>query len=1179
MRAIHRGLGMLACASVAIGSVAVAGPHAHAGVGDAVLIIGNVATPPVADVVVRDRLTALGMSVTVLDDDAVDVGVVGAADVVLVSATISPSKLGRRLNDLPVPLIVWEPLLYDDLAMTAGGSQSRGSDSGERYVDIVDRAHPLAAALDGRVRVANQTSTFSYGIPGEDATVIATIRGRATRPVIFTYGAGDVMQDGSVAPATRTGLYLGTTSARYWNEAGTALFDAAVAHAMGSSGADGETPRENAAPDVDAGPDVDVEVGAVLQLAGAATDDGLPDGTLATAWIAPPGVTLADPTNPTTAAEFAGPGTYRLFLEASDGVLAASDDVTVRVTEPGSTARTMFVAGSSNPTSSERLAVERLFSLGHEVDVVDDDVADPTDAGGYDLVVISSTIAPYRLDPEFARIAVPILAWEPLFFDELGFTSASSRSGQASGDRVRVASDHPIVDGLGETGDLLVIYGGSDRISWGRVEGSPTVLATVRETTSKAALFVYDVGEDLAEVSAPARRVGMFLGDRGPSRLTPTGWTIFDRTIAWAVSTNDPAVVPRERADDDAVVLYDFASDAGTTVTDRSGRGEALDLTIDGTGWERLEHGGLRLTEPTRISSIRPATKVIDAIVASGEITVEVFVDPVETTPASPGRIVTISPDDRVRNVTLNHGQKPTTNDRFEARLTTTETFASGFPSAETPVGSVDGDLVHVVFTRDATGAEKMYLDGVLADEAVVGGSLAAWNDGWPLTLGSEADGTYPWFGDLHLVAIHDRALDHAAVCQNLAAGPGRLVGVDNRAPYPCLLGDLDGGPAPQTVAPSGASSSDADGSIVSLAWDFGDGTTAVGPDPTHTYLVDGDYTVTLTVTDDDGASTSTSRVVVVRTAHVPAPQPPWFAGALGMRTSGGFFEIDGFRRAEEMLGREISFTVEFLDRGSAPAMRSSSYGLLADTDSDLLLVADRVELVLAVPLGFGSATPRTEAGIAEVAANLQAVARGDFDADYLVVAQRLVDAGFGDAILRLGHEFNGTFLPYSSRFGNEDDFIAAWRHVHGLFEGVSADFRFDWTSLRRPFEVHGPPAWPGDEYVDFVGVDVYWRPAAGDPSWDEDLWNSEYADVLAAQLAFAVEHGKQVSIPEWGVNFTDEPRFIEHMYDWFVSLPASGPGSLAYQAYFDSGNTRERLIDHPRTRESFRALFGAPPE
>jgi PKD repeat protein len=57
-----------------------------------------------------------------------------------------------------------------------------------------------------------------------------------------------------------------------------------------------------------------------------------------------------------------------------------------------------------------------------------------------------------------------------------------------------------------------------------------------------------------------------------------------------------------------------------------------------------------------------------------------------------------------------------------------------------------------------------------------------------------------------------------------------------------------------------GRGSRDADGTIASYAWEFGDGTTGSGATTTHTYPSSGPRTVTLTVTDDDGASGEVQR-------------------------------------------------------------------------------------------------------------------------------------------------------------------------------------------------------------------------------------------------------------------------------------------------------------------------------
>jgi len=55
------------------------------------------------------------------------------------------------------------------------------------------------------------------------------------------------------------------------------------------------------------------------------------------------------------------------------------------------------------------------------------------------------------------------------------------------------------------------------------------------------------------------------------------------------------------------------------------------------------------------------------------------------------------------------------------------------------------------------------------------------------------------------------------------------------------------------------AASTDADGSIASYRWDFGDGATQTTPKPqaVHTYLNAGTFRATLTVTDNEGCSTA----------------------------------------------------------------------------------------------------------------------------------------------------------------------------------------------------------------------------------------------------------------------------------------------------------------------------------
>ena len=70
--------------------------------------------------------------------------------------------------------------------------------------------------------------------------------------------------------------------------------------------------------------------------------------------------------------------------------------------------------------------------------------------------------------------------------------------------------------------------------------------------------------------------------------------------------------------------------------------------------------------------------------------------------------------------------------------------------------------------------------------------------------------------------------------------------------------------------------SHDADGTIESYRWDFGDDSTGSGETTSHIYATDvfRFYSVTLTVTDDDGATGSVTNTVSVDPHPEPGPMP-----------------------------------------------------------------------------------------------------------------------------------------------------------------------------------------------------------------------------------------------------------------------------------------------------------------
>lgn len=99
---------------------------------------------------------------------------------------------------------------------------------------------------------------------------------------------------------------------------------------------------------------------------------------------------------------------------------------------------------------------------------------------------------------------------------------------------------------------------------------------------------------------------------------------------------------------------------------------------------------------------------------------------------------------------------------------------------------------------------------------------------------------------------------DYASIGQYSITGT--LTASNGQPPVAVAGADVTAGFAPLTVNFSSQGSYDPDGTIVSYAWNFGDGTPSSNQaNPSHVYSNAGNYTATLTVTDNDGATNSSS--------------------------------------------------------------------------------------------------------------------------------------------------------------------------------------------------------------------------------------------------------------------------------------------------------------------------------
>lgn len=202
----------------------------------------------------------------------------------------------------------------------------------------------------------------------------------------------------------------------------------------------------------------------------------------------------------------------------------------------------------------------------------------------------------------------------------------------------------------------------------------------------------------------------------------------------------------------------------------------------------------------------------------------------------------------------------------------------------------------------------------------------------------------------------------------------------------------------------------------------------------------------------------------------------------------------------------------------------------------------------------------------------LRDVADGLHDAEFEAAARAISEAQ-PNAVIRLGWEMNLVSMAWFAK-GQEADYIAAFRRVVAIFRRHSSGFKYDWCPGWGAQDSPADLAYPGDDVVDYIGLDVYDFKYDGTASkrWDKFYLKAPFG--LQWHQEFAAQHGKSMSYPEWGVgNFGDNPFFIQKMHDWFVT----NADKIAYAAYFDVDGLWPTQIDNnrfPNSQKLFRELF-----
>jgi hypothetical protein len=199
----------------------------------------------------------------------------------------------------------------------------------------------------------------------------------------------------------------------------------------------------------------------------------------------------------------------------------------------------------------------------------------------------------------------------------------------------------------------------------------------------------------------------------------------------------------------------------------------------------------------------------------------------------------------------------------------------------------------------------------------------------------------------------------------------------------------------------------------------------------------------------------------------------------------------------------------------------------------------------------------------------LQAGAGGRYDEHYRTLARRLVRLGVPDTTIVLGWEMNGT--TYTGRCAPDPGaWKAYFRRIVTTMRSVpGAEFRFDFAPSRGLDAIPWTRCYPGDDYVDIIGMDSYDQPPG--VSFTEQI-HQPYG--LQAQVDFAEAHGKPISYPEWGLfQEGDNPDYVRQMLGWIEDHQP------VYQTITDYCPHGVWSCDeNPKSSEIFRKLFGDRP-
>lgn len=212
--------------------------------------------------------------------------------------------------------------------------------------------------------------------------------------------------------------------------------------------------------------------------------------------------------------------------------------------------------------------------------------------------------------------------------------------------------------------------------------------------------------------------------------------------------------------------------------------------------------------------------------------------------------------------------------------------------------------------------------------------------------------------------------------------------------------------------------------------------------------------------------------------------------------------------------------------------------------------------------------------GLIPWGASLAQAGQGAYNDKYLALAKQMLSFSANDdqIYIRLGWEMNTSgWNPWSAN-GQEADYVKAYQQFVDTFRTVSPKFVFEWTPNINT-GVDPAKFYPGDKYVDVIGMDFYynkqWDPADPVEAWN---WFVSQPYGLQWQQDFAAARGKPTAIAEWGINSDNAAPFMKLAAQWFADH------NMLYQNYWDSNSAFEGDLSngqYPNLSATYRDIYG----